>query len=343
MRRGGYQSKKEPQLEGYGRHRVIIPVYIPSLDDYFARFVEILKFCIDSLYITTAGKAKITIISNNSVREVVEELQSYHQDGYIDQLLLNRTNRGKVDAVVSVARGCFEDLITISDCDVLFKQGWLETVEEIFAHFPECGSVSPVPDPRFSWHYTSATILGGLATRELAVEKVIPDEDLDLFGQSIGWDMYTPEHRRAQMIVRRNGTTACVGSGHFVFTMRKEVLEAMPTQASLMAISGKSEEMWLDMPPDRRGFWRLATTRSYAYHMGNIPESWMCRELEVCRSVRLKTYKRPDDLPPVQRPLISKLPWRLRCGLVRYVKKCRPLLQMLENSTANQSLARNIK
>ena len=43
-------------------------------------------------------------------------------------------------------RGSFEKLITISDCDVLFKRGWLEAVEDTFHSFPESGFVSPMPD-----------------------------------------------------------------------------------------------------------------------------------------------------------------------------------------------------
>lgn len=322
MRKGMNPAKENPRLEGGPRHRIIIPVYIPALDGYFSDSLEILKLCLESLHITTSGKVSITVVSNNSVEEVVEELKRHYRDGWIDQLLLNRSNRGKIDAVVSVARGAFEELITISDCDVLFKANWLEAIEEIFQRFPECGFASPVPNPTLMWYCNLATFLGGMARRELRFEKVVPEEDLDRFAYSIGRsDLYKPEHRRTQLIAKRNGLTACLGCGHFVCTMRKEVLAAMPKYPSLSAIEGNSELFWLDIPPDKLGLWRLATTRAYAYHMGNVVEPWMYDELEKCHRRAAEPTAQLNELPAVRRSWISRMPWRLRNKLMQGMKR----------------------
>ncbi len=320
MRNGHNPAKVNPELPSYARHRIIIPVFIPSLDGYFESSLSTLRLCFESLRLTTVGKANITVVSNGSAPQVVEELDKYYQQGWIDQLLLSRKNRGKVDAVVSVARGAFEELITISDCDVLFKAGWLEAVETTFHNFPECGFVSPMPTPNTVWRHTSATILGGLVRRELALEKIVPDEDLDRFAHSVGNpNLFQKKHRRSQLIVRRDGATACVGCGHFVCTVRREVLKGMPEHPSQMAIGGNSEELWLDVPSDKVGLWRLATTRAYVYHMGNSSEPWMYAELEQCQLNVEKHTKGVNELLPAKQNWTSRLPWRARQALVRVI------------------------
>lgn len=321
MRDGMNPVKENPHLNGFPRHRIVVPVYIPTLDGYFSNSLEILKLCLESLRITTAGRASITIVSNSSSQEIIDELHRCYQEGWIDQLLLNQSNRGKVDAVVSVARGAFEELITVSDCDVLFKAGWLEAVEKLFYTFPECGFASPVPAPAGMWQHTSATLLGGLVRRELSFEKVVPEEDLDRFARSIGrLDLYKPEHRKAQLVAKRNGTTACVGCGHFICTIRKEIVGAIPKQPSLNAYG--AEGPWIDMPPDKLGLWRLSTTQAYAYHMGNVSEPWMYDELEECvRAMNESTVATREELPAVRRSWASALPWRLRDSLVRAVRR----------------------
>src|SRR5688572_16648776 len=139
--REGLNPFKNSSIESFKQHRVLIPVYIPNKEGYFKDAIEILRLCIESLHRTTVGRASVTVISNGSMLEVVELLQSYLSRGYIQQLVLNGRNWGKIDAVLSTARGRFENLMTIADADVLFRPGWIEAVEEAFRVFPECGFV----------------------------------------------------------------------------------------------------------------------------------------------------------------------------------------------------------
>jgi hypothetical protein len=322
MREGMCPAREAAPLRDYPRHRVIIPVYIPNLEGYFARSLDVLKLHLESLRLTAGGKAGITIVSNDCAPEVLHELERQYREGWIDQLLLNRTNRGKVDAVVSVARGCFEPLITISDCDILFKPGWLEAIDQTFCDFPECGFASPFPNPVMSWRHTSATLLAGWARGELRSAKVVPDEDMDAFARSVGTpDFFKAKHRKAQIVLRRNGATAVVGAGHFVFTMRREALRGMPLGPALTAISPESDERWLDLPPDRLGYWRLALPSGHVYHIGNTPEPWMYDELERYRGETVAASGAPRDLPAARRHWTSCLPWSLRVLLIRIVQK----------------------
>jgi hypothetical protein len=312
MRNGLNPGKIHPQLSAFKRHRVIIPVYVPTLDGYFAHALEILRLGLESLWLTAGTRASVTVSSNECTHEVVDALHRWAAQGWIDQLVLNTSNRGKVDAVTAVARGAFEELITIADGDVMFMPGWMQAIEDLFIHFPECGFVAPCPNPVASLSCTSATILGALASGELGYQKVVADEDLDRFAHSIGRaDWFKPEHRRAQTIVQRGGVTACVGGGHFVFTIRKELVDTIPKLPSLQALKVGGEHVWLDEPPDKAGVWKLATPRAFAYHLGNTPEPWMYDELEVCRAAGPEP---PRDLalPALRRRWASRLPWALR-------------------------------
>ncbi|MGA7731717.1 MAG: glycosyltransferase family A protein [Chloroflexia bacterium] len=335
MRIGSYSAKEDPALRAYGHHRIVVPVYIPNLEGYFAQSLDVLKVCLESLHRTADAKARITAVSNGSAPEVVAELRRQLDLGVLDQLLLNGTNRGKVDAVVSVARGCFEPFITITDCDVLFRTGWLEAVERVFLTFPEAGFVSPAPTPNAPWYFTSATVLDSVVRRELRLEKVIDDADLDLFEQSIGWAIYKPEERQAQYVVRRGEGLACVGSGHFVFTIRKEVVRAMPEQPSQQAVGGISEVTWLDAPADALGLWRLATPKTFAYHIGNVLGPWVYEELAACAPPQEDINHFEDGVPHLRRSRISRLPWVVRRGLVRALRKT-PLRSALPKSLGDR-------
>src|SRR5262245_44610991 len=121
MRVGINPAKSQTHLGEYGLHRVIVPVYIPHLEGYFQHAIEVLRMCLESLRVTTSRMAAVTIVSNACVPEAIEEMERHRV--WVDQIVLNSHNRGKIDAVVAAAKGSFEPLVTITDCDVLFRPG----------------------------------------------------------------------------------------------------------------------------------------------------------------------------------------------------------------------------
>ncbi len=322
MRTGSNPAKDQPELPPYGRHRIIVPIFVPALSGYFEHALEILELSLDSLRRTASGRASITLIANGCVPDVLRKLQTEFAHDWVDQVVINRSNRGQVDAVASAARGCFEDLITVADGDALFLPGWLEALEEIFLRFPECGVASPFPTPNLAWKDTSATVIGAWLRGELRVEKVVPEADLDRFAASVGTPgIFRQKVRDRQLVVRRNGFTACVGSGHLVFTMRREVIAGIPPEPCLRALDGWAARRWLDEPGDRLGFWRFSTTRAYAYHMGNSPEEWMYKELEAVRHET--TSPQPNAATgglAVEGARPSHMPYRLRLLMLRALR-----------------------
>ena len=188
MRIGVSDTKNVTTAAEIRRHRVILPIYIPRLSGYFTDAIKILGMCLESLRLTAADKVSVTLIANQCADTVMERLNGYFADGWIDQLVINNENRGRIDAVVSAASGAYEPLLTLSDSDVIFKAGWLDAIENLLATFPECGMASIVPHPGTAWHHTSATVLDALSKGELSMAKVVSDEDIDRFGV---------QHRRA--------------------------------------------------------------------------------------------------------------------------------------------------
>lgn len=326
MRVGSYEQRRNPALAGYPRHRIVIPVFVPELEGYFAHALEVLELCLRSLHATIGSAANVTVIANGCAPPVVAWLEARRER--FDQLVINRANRGKVDAAVGAARACFEPLITVADGDVLFLPGWVRAVERIFVTFPECGAATPAPNPRHAWSHTSATVLGAWARRELRWARVVPEQDLRRFAASIGReDFFTDRDYERQLVVTRDGLHAPVGCGHFALTLRREVLAAMPAGPSLKAVTGLSEERWLDHPPDRLGLWRLATDRAYVHHIGNRPEPWM-REAAPAADGEADAAATADvadaadaPLPPPRRGAIARLPRRLRAVLARVLKR----------------------
>jgi hypothetical protein len=321
MRLGTNPNKDNRGLPAFPMHRIIIPIHIPHHRGYFEHSLEILKLCLESLRLSISGRAAVTLISNGSSPEVVTELRHQYEMGWIDQLLLNQPNRGKVDAIVSVARGAFAELITIADADVMFLPNWLDAIEEIFRVFPECGFASPVPMPGFYHYNTSSVILSNIIQGQLKFQSIVAEDDLERFAQSVGHD---PNHefRKAQIVIQRGQTIACLGAGHFIASFRENVVSAIPKEPSLEAL-GSADHKWIDEPSDKLGLWRLSTTQAYAYHLGNTPTEWMYDEIEKCRSFakNLEKQVEREPLPTLRKTIISYLPWQIRRFIIKLIRR----------------------
>lgn len=325
MRRSVHPGKGSGLLDDYGHHRVVIPVHIPNTEGYFTESRSILRRCLDSLRATAAGLVAVTLVSDGSCPEVTEDLHERQRQGWVDQVIVNQPNRGKVDAVVAVARGSHERLVTVADADVLFRPGWVPAVESLFRAFPECGFASLFPSPPGAFEQTSATLLGGLLRREVTLASVVDEADLDRFAESVSRpDLFPREYRAVQLVVERAGVTACIGAPHFVLTLRRAVIGGIPPEPSRRAV-GDSEVRWLDEPADRLGYWRLSTSRAFAHHMGNVAEPWMDDELAEAMAAPDPDPAPRGDPGAGRVRLVGRLPWRARRAFVSRV--CRPLLE----------------
>ncbi len=293
MRIGNNPNNEEIIDADIAFHRVIIPVYIPSEEDYFKDAFQIFNYCLTSLIKTSSTPLKVSVISNGSCTTVNEKLLEFQKKGVIDELVIETEGIGKINSVLKALRTAEERLITITDADVLFDDGWEDAVTTVFKNFPKAGVVCPVPVFRKHFHLTSNIWLRYLFSKKLRFRPVINPEAMTQFARSIGWSRLDNKYKDVIATLRsKNGTSAVVGSAHFVATYKREVFSEIPAGNSKYKIRGNSEYLYTDVPVIKKGGFRLTTPNNYAFHMGNVLEDWMTEKFE-----KLKENKKTNEKP----------------------------------------------
>src|SRR3954447_14784648 len=258
---------------------MVVPVYIPDDEDYFADAATVLGLCLDSLALTSGAETRITVVANACRPDVVDALAARQRAGTIDQLVVSHDNLGKVDGFLAGARGSWEPVVVVSDADVLWRHGWQSALTEGLSAFPECGVVGAAPLPNLARYATSATVLEAAARRVIGRRTVVDPDDLTRFADSVGNPDLFDRYRQDQLVVEREGVTALVGAGHFACGYRRAALDDVgPRPRPRVGEEARGG------PLDAAGWWRLATTVAYAWHLGNVVEPWMGEELEIIRS-----------------------------------------------------------
>lgn len=282
MRQGSNPQKTQPLLKLKTNHRVVMVVFVPELSAYYKSMFDVIKVSIASLVKTLPKTSAITIVDNGSCDEVVTYLSDLYKNKKIDALQLFKTNIGKIDALMSGARGAREPIITLTDCDILFKANWVKKTIEIFNTFKNVGSVSPIPTRTgityFTFSAQKAILLGKL---KLHFEEIPSNfEENNKFLKSINWDIETNK-RALWPVVSKNKVKAMIGSDHQVLTLRRDILfNCTPSKPSFTKVGKESEREYVDLAIDLSGGLRLSTYNFYAYHMGNVLEQWMVESCE---------------------------------------------------------------
>jgi hypothetical protein len=285
MRIGTNPVKDNNSVTVENYHRVVIPVYIPNFEGYFAEAFDIFKMCLDSVLLTVHSKTRITIYNNNCHPLVKEYIDAqYRAHPAIDQVFHSKENLGKINAILSAVKGNLEPLITITDADVLFKKDWQVEVEKLFMAFPEAGTIAPVPASKTYRSHTQNVWGKYFLTGKMQFEDVQDPDGLIKFDRSLGNTkaLYSAINIKKYLTVQaQNGTKACVGCGHFVATLRREVFDKGTSSPAFIKIQGGVEAVFIDKPNDELGFLRIATSGNYAFHMGNTKEPWMYEEFAL--------------------------------------------------------------
>jgi hypothetical protein len=284
MRIGANPMRERP-VGAHKRHRVVMPVYIPSREGYFAHALELLRLSFASLLATTDPEhVSITVIDNASIPEVGELLAAAVASGRLDRLVRHAENRGKPDAVIAEVRASYERFVTLADCDVLFLPGWLAEVERVYSAWPRAGAVSPTAQPKHAFRSSTATWLHGLSRFQVRLGKWVSDDDMLQFARSVGNEaFYDPAELAAQFALCKGGARALVGAAHFVITLRRAAYDGF-TYAPRREGTGRRSMRDLDEQVDRAGYLRLSTTRALALHLGNTPEPWMHQRFDAVAS-----------------------------------------------------------
>ena len=296
MRIGSNPQKSDRKIILTTHHRIVLVVYLPNEEGFYKDSFEVFKICLDSLVSTTNSYAAITVVNNGSHKKVVDFLNLYLEQKKIDTLILHNTNIGKIDALIGAARGAREKYITLTDSDILFVTGWQEKVEDVFANFPNVGSVSPIPVRR-ALMFATSSVLKQILLRKINYlsEPIIENfEDYNRYLESINWDLEIEKDKKWD-VVEKNNYKANIGSGHQVLTIDRDILfKITPTNPSLTLVGGTSENDYVDFPIDKANKLRLATYNNYAFHMGNKLEDWMVEKHKSNKKIENIEKKRLD-------------------------------------------------
>lgn len=273
MRIGFNPYKDQPQESSEYIHQIVIPVFIPNQEGYFADSLRILKLCLESLFATTHSKTYITIVNNGSDIVVVNYLDSLLHAQKIHELI-HTTNIGKVNAILKGIVGNNIELVTITDSDVLFLSNWQQETDKIFKTIPRAGVVGIVPQYRTFMTRCENILWDKWRDKNLKFLPVKNPEALLHFYKSVGWEDCIPEYQKLGLGYEApNGLKVYLGSGHFVATYKKDMFDELVTYIGFK-MGGLSED-YLDQCPLKKDYWRLTTYDNFAYHMGNVYEDWM--------------------------------------------------------------------
>ena len=296
MRVGFNPNKDKNLVRSDYYHKIIIPVYIPNFEGYFKDSFRIFKICLESLYKTIHQHTYISIATNGCCDEVIEFVNYEYNSGRIHEVVHNKENIGKINSVLKSLSGTNETLITITDADVLFCQGWQEGTYEVFSVFSKAGVVSTSPGSKSYGKYDAIFYWDYFFSKRLRFTNVKDPEALISFARSIGNEaMYNQVHLSKYLTLTNKGIVAVAGAAHFVATYKGEIFNHFKNKFSEYSLGGNSESLFLDTPALKQGFYRLSTSSNFTYHMGNVYENWMQEKLNQlenrkCSLVEQKKY-----------------------------------------------------
>ncbi len=272
--RVGHNPQKDLPLQGLDfDHLVIIPLYIPDFEGYFADSLTIFDRSLNSIIETSHQRTMIAVINNGSCAEVVQHLQYLLEHHKIHELI-HTQNIGKVNAILKGLAGNNIPVVTITDADVLFLPGWQNETISIFNHWPKVGIVGLVPQFKMYEAHCGNIIADHLFSKNLRYTAVKDPDALVSFYDSIGWKRnYNPDYLKYALTLNSGDKSVYAGNGHVVATYRKDIFtEILSWQGFRL---GGDSEQYLDRAALRKGYWKVTTYNNYACHMGNVMEDWI--------------------------------------------------------------------
>lgn len=303
----GFNPNKDQILEKTNYyHQVIIPVYIPDQEGYFKDSFQILQYCLESLFKTSHSKTFYTVVNNGCCIEVRNYLDDLFRKKEIHEVI-HTSNIGKLNAILKGLVGQNFPLVSITDADVLFLNGWQKATYEIFENFSKTGAVCPTPSSKVLKQFTSNVILENLFSKKLQFTEVKNKEALIHFGKSIGNpDFYNAYHLEKNLTITNNSKRAVIGAGHYVATYNSAVFKTLKNRYTDFRLGGFSEQNILDIPVLNAGLWRLSTEDNFTYHMGNTKEKWMTDLIENLKNEELNELSFPN-LKSIRNTLIDTI------------------------------------
>ncbi|WP_416448160.1 glycosyltransferase family A protein [Leeuwenhoekiella sp. A2] len=274
MRAGVNPEKYKLEKNKKFYHRIIMPVYIPNVEEeYYQNMPLVLKIVLEQLFNTINPLiTSVTLINNNSCQTIEKVILSFLSK--INKYVKYSENKGKVNAVLTEARGAYEPFITIVDADVILIAGWENAVFSIFRQFPKAGVVAPLPCPGLAFNHNSSVFYEHYLFGKIKYDQILEKKDIQFYLEGLGNPAILNRDNRPyhwyekQYYLDNNGIKAIIGAGHFVATYRAQLFKKENNFPELKFKNGYENE-FIDILADKYGYYRLSTITTYAYHLGN--------------------------------------------------------------------------
>ena len=310
MRKGTNPAKLEDnKVENDCFHQIIVPVYLPELTGYYEQGLDILKLCLDSIYLTVHDKTFISVVNNGSCEAVKTYLDDCLKAKKIQEVI-HTSAIGKINAIAKGLSGHDFDLVTITDADVLFVNGWQRAVYDIYETFPRAGMVGTTPNSKMLKYLTENIHFDNFFNKQLKFRPVANPDDMLRFAESIGnKSLFKNVSLNKILSIEKDNVIAALGTGHFSATYKKECFEGLKIFIRTgKKMGGDVMKNILDMPILDIGLWRLATYNNYTFHLGNQLDDWALEKFKNLKSNSSSSLvlDKPK-IPQFNKPFLSML------------------------------------
>jgi hypothetical protein len=136
MRDGTNPGKLDPDLEPFGRHRVVIVIST----DAAARFTPT-RSSIESIC-QGAGDAAVSVIAMARTPSVDAAIEAWMHADAIDQAIFNEDGWDESDALLAAAQGSFEAFVTVVHPGTRWSSSWMTVIDRTLDARSDAGVVT---------------------------------------------------------------------------------------------------------------------------------------------------------------------------------------------------------
>lgn len=274
---------------------IVVANFIPYLNGYYKRGLEILKLCINSIHKNTELPFDLLVFDNASCPEVRAYLLDQAEQNRIQMLMLSDKNVGIPGAWNAALRAAPGKYIAYSDNDVYYYPGWLPEHLKVFDAYPNVGMVTGIP-LRSPEIYSSNSLAWAEKTSGVEITQGALLEWEIAWAHSRSLGMTESEAREIyqngnDVMLNYRGVRTYLGAGHFQYVVRREILEKILPLPIEIAMGN---ERLFDSRINDAKLLRLSLTKMFVHHIGNQPPpGFLNQEME---SNAIPSKKREIDV-----------------------------------------------
>jgi len=258
-------------------------VWVPQLEGYFRALLEVFRLALLSARANTSIPFDVLVVDNASCSAVDRFLRHGLRDGTIQYHLRSDRNLGVVNATVQALRAAPGEFVVYADCDVFFRNQWLEQLIAVKQAFPEVAIVSGVPMRNASDAQIENVLRVFGSDRDTVVEEgdLLSNEILREWAESVGRTLESylsaTTTRESDVRLRRGAVTAYAGGIHMGYLTTPDMIDRSVHPRTDKLVQPRAAGF--DMQMSALGLPWVSTPEPVFFHLGNrLGEGWVQSE-----------------------------------------------------------------